>query len=202
MDIVFGFGIFFFISFWTFLIYRIIVLKKMGDKALSLSTKEGLKSLLSIIGFIVILLSYTIIYIFNSLIEPSNVIFGYFWDIRNFNWIIYIGMIFSLIFLIIMWSAIITMGKSWRVGMDVNNSNKLITQGIFKISRNPIFLGLDGIVISLFIVQPNLIFLGFCLITIVSIHFQILREEEFLLNIFKEDYKNYFKETPRYILFI
>ena len=48
-----------------------------------------------------------------------------------------------------MWIAIYTMGKSWRVGIDNQNPDNLITHGIYRLSRNPIFLGLDGIVISL-----------------------------------------------------
>ena len=140
MSLIFWFGLFFFIFLWGFLIYRIIVLNKMGIKPLPISTKNGFKNSLSTIGFVGLVLTYTIIFILNSIIELSYLLFNYFWQIEDFIWVTYIGFILALFFQILMWIAIQTMGKSWRIGIDYNNPDKLITHGIFKISRNPIFL--------------------------------------------------------------
>jgi protein-S-isoprenylcysteine O-methyltransferase Ste14 len=50
---------------------------------------------------------------------------------------------FCYIGLIIFLLALISFGKSRRVGIDKEKSNELITKGIFKYSRNPIFIFMD-----------------------------------------------------------
>ncbi|MDQ3800066.1 MAG: DUF1295 domain-containing protein, partial [Acidobacteriota bacterium] len=50
----------------------------------------------------------------------------------------------ALLVLSLVWTAIaqIQMGKSWRIGIDRENRTGLVQSGLFKISRNPIFLGM------------------------------------------------------------
>jgi len=122
------------------------------------------------------------------------------WESKNLVWITYTGYMLAVIFLIVMWIAIYTMGRSWRVGIDNQNPDNLITRGIYHLSRNPIFLGLDGIVITLFLVQPNLFFLLFMIVTLISIHMQILNEEKILLKIYGNEYEVYKNKTKRYFL--
>lgn len=78
--------------------------------------------------------------------------------------------------------------------------NKLITSGIYKYSRNPMYLGLLMIVISTSIFYLNIFsittpFLFYCWIN----RFQIKREEIFLTEKFGEEYMSYKIKTRRWI---
>ena len=50
---------------------------------------------------------------------------------------IVLGLLGDIIFLM----AVLTMGSSWRAGVAANDHRKLVNNGIFKLSRNPAFLG-------------------------------------------------------------
>ena len=41
----------------------------------------------------------------------------------------------------LIWFAQSQMTTSWRIGIDKKNKAKLVTHGLFSLSRNPIFLG-------------------------------------------------------------
>ena len=114
-------------------------------------------------------------------------------------WIKYIGISFCYSGLIIFLLALISFGKSWRIGIDENNSNELVTNGMFKYSRNPIFLFMDLYFIGIMLIYPNIVFILLALFTIIGIHLQILREEEFLAKKFGKKYIEYKNKTRRYI---
>jgi protein-S-isoprenylcysteine O-methyltransferase Ste14 len=114
-------------------------------------------------------------------------------------WIKYIGIVFCYAGLILFLLALISFGKAWRIGIDENNSNSLITTGIFKYSRNPIFLFMDLYVTGIMAIYPTVIFLLLATGTIIGIHLQIVREERFLLHKFGEKYVEYKSRTRRYI---
>ncbi len=78
--------------------------------------------------------------------------------------------------------------------------NKLITSGIYKYSRNPMYLGLLMIVISTSIFYLNI----FSIITPILFYFwinrfQIKREEIFLTERFGKEYLLYMTKTRRWI---
>ena len=60
----------------------------------------------------------------------------------NFSTIQSIGIAMCL--LSFFWTVIaqIEMGNSWRIGIDNNKKSDLVGSGLFKVSRNPIFLGM------------------------------------------------------------
>ena len=78
--------------------------------------------------------------------------------------------------------------------------NKLITTGIYKYSRNPMYLGLLMIVTSTSLFYLNIFsittpFLFYCWIN----RFQIKREEIFLTEKFGEEYMSYKIKTRKWI---
>ena len=78
--------------------------------------------------------------------------------------------------------------------------NKLVTSGIFKYSRNPMYLGMLMIVLSTSIFYLNLYSILTPLLFILWINkFQIKREEEFLIEKFGDEYLSYKKKTRRWI---
>lgn len=91
------------------------------------------------------------------------------------------------------------MKNSWRIGIDYNDKTELIDSGLFRISRNPIFLGVILSYIGTFLIIPNL--LSFCImvLTIVILQVQVRLEEEFLIKIHGDEYNLYKNKVRRWI---
>jgi protein-S-isoprenylcysteine O-methyltransferase Ste14 len=45
--------------------------------------------------------------------------------------------------------------NSWRIGIDTKTKTELVTNGLFSISRNPIFFGMIITLIGVFLATPN-----------------------------------------------
>ncbi len=109
------------------------------------------------------------------------------------------GLIFIAASLILLFITLLHFKTSLRFGLNENHPGKLITAGIFSVSRNPFFLSLDLYFIGTAFILPNLFFIGFAVLATISIHIFILKEEQFLLNVYKEEYRKYRENVRRYI---
>lgn len=96
-------------------------------------------------------------------------------------------------------AAVITMKDSWRAGIAENDKTEMITGGIYKISRNPAFLGFDCVYLGLLLMFFNWILLVFSVFAMTMLHLQILQEEHYLPEVFGEDYVDYKSKVCRYI---
>ncbi len=111
----------------------------------------------------------------------------------------YIGLLISIFGDIIFLISVITMKNSWRVGISKSDKTKLITNGIYKISRNPAFLGFDLMYIGVTLLYSNPFTIVFSLFTITMLHLQILEEEKYLERSFKDEYMSYKNKINRYL---
>lgn len=121
-----------------------------------------------------------------------------FWYIEN-EVLFKIGWFFLSLSIIVVWIAQSQMANSWRIGIDKKNKTKLVTKGLFSISRNPIFLGIMIANIGLFMVIPNAFTLLIISISTISINTQIRLEEEFLKSEFGNEYLEYLKKVNRWM---
>ena len=73
---------------------------------------------------------------------------------------------FGLIHLALIWIVIaqVQMSNSWRVGIDHSAKTELKTNGLFSVSRNPVFLGMLITLAGIFLIFPN----ALTLLTVVS----------------------------------
>ena len=94
---------------------------------------------------------------------------------------------------------LISFGASFRVGIDENKPDKLITSGMFSLSRNPIYVCFLLFLTGLFIVHRNIVIAVGIALFAAAIHRQILREEKFLLSHYDEEYRDYQKKVRRYL---
>ena len=109
------------------------------------------------------------------------------------------GIIVIILALYLLKVALAHFGSSLRFGLDKNNHGKLVTTGIFSVSRNPFFLSLDIYFLGIALILPSFFFIGFFLLAFTGIHFFILKEEKFMKNVYGTEYEEYRKKVKRYI---
>jgi len=96
-------------------------------------------------------------------------------------------------------TAIRTMADSWRAGIPEKDRTQLVQTGIYRISRNPAFVGFDLVYIGLLIAFPNLLHAIFALFPMIMLHLQILQEEPYCRATFGAEYEAYCKNVRRYL---
>ena len=104
--------------------------------------------------------------------------------------------------LIIILSAIILFKKYQTTITPLNPSNatKLITDGIYKFSRNPMYLGLLLVLVGISIILNLTGGFFFTLLFILYINlFQIIPEENAMVDLFKDEFLEYKKNVRRWI---
>jgi protein-S-isoprenylcysteine O-methyltransferase Ste14 len=89
------------------------------------------------------------------------------------------------------------LGDSLRVGLP-GEETTLKTTGIYRFSRNPIYVGVDLIAIASFFYIPLIINILCAAVGIIVHHLIILSEEKFLEGRFGEEWLNYKQSTRRY----
>lgn len=93
----------------------------------------------------------------------------------------------------------IQMGESWRIGIRPDDAPGLIDTGLFRYSRNPIFLGMMIIAIGTALGS------GFwwawiaCLVFVLSCHSQVKFEEPHLIGHFGDNYRKYCEQVRRWM---
>jgi protein-S-isoprenylcysteine O-methyltransferase Ste14 len=99
--------------------------------------------------------------------------------------------------LLLLWS-LISFRRSFRVGIDTVNPDRLIVDGIFAFSRNPIYVAFAIILIGQFLIFPNWITLIYLGAALWLFHRQVLREEDYLKRHYGQAYENYCNRVRRY----
>jgi protein-S-isoprenylcysteine O-methyltransferase Ste14 len=92
-----------------------------------------------------------------------------------------------------------TMRQSWRIGIDENEPTELVQNGLFALSRNPIFLGMVLTLAGLFLVMSNALTLLVAVVSWVVISVQIRLEEEFLVKQHGQTYRDYCQKVGRWV---
>ena len=106
-----------------------------------------------------------------------------------------------LLFASLIWTAIaqIQMGASWRIGIDEKNQTELVRNGLFSVSRNPIFFGMRVALLGFFLTLPNAFTLLAFVLGDVLMQIQVRLEEEFLRRTHGEKYSEYCEMVRRWI---
>lgn len=114
----------------------------------------------------------------------------------------YVGIFLLLLGFLILISAV----RLFRIDQTTVNplspkqATKLVTEGIFKFSRNPMYLGMACVLASLamfFNIIGGIVFIALFCAYITK--FQIVPEEKAMLDLFSEDFNQYKQTTRRWI---
>lgn len=106
-----------------------------------------------------------------------------------------VGLLGDLFFLL----AVVCMRDSWRAGIPDKDKTALVTTGIYKVSRNPAFLGFDLQYLGVLLLYCNPLTAVFSLFAIVMLHLQILQEERYLTEAFGAPYRTYCRRVFRHL---
>jgi len=110
----------------------------------------------------------------------------------------WIGVFFCIAGLLLFLWSLVTFGQSFRVGIDSDQPDKLVTNGAFAFSRNPIYVAFGIILLGQFLIFSNWILLIYLVAAIWLFHRQVLREEEYLKKHYGKEYSVYCNRVRRY----
>lgn len=113
--------------------------------------------------------------------------------------IAWLGVFCCLVGLLVLLWSLASFGPSFRVGIDEDYPDRLITTGIFAISRNPIYGAFAFIMLGQFLIFSNWILLIYLGAAMWLFHRQVLREEGFLKKHYGKEYSEYCTRVKRYL---
>lgn len=95
--------------------------------------------------------------------------------------------------------AFCTLKDSWRAGIDESQRTTLVTTGVYRFSRNPAFVGFDLTYLGCALAVCNGAMLAAAAFAAGMMHLQILEEEKHLEKMFGQPYRDYRRQTRRYL---
>jgi protein-S-isoprenylcysteine O-methyltransferase Ste14 len=110
----------------------------------------------------------------------------------------FLSMVFFSIGLILSVISMINLGSSTRLGLPVD-STELKEKGIYRLSRNPMYLGFNCLTLASIIYTFNAIILLLGIYSIFTNHLIIVAEENFLKKRFGKQYIAFKQRVRRYI---
>lgn len=175
----------------AFVAKSILVAKEIGKSPLVLPKDDSAYGLIG--NYFKIEMLLMLVYVFVFAYQPKSFVEIESPALQKLGILL---MIISLVWVII---AQAQMKTSWRIGIDTETKTELVTSGLFKISRNPIFFGMIISLVGLFLSTPNVFTVIFLIIGYILIQIQIRMEEEFLAQLHGPSYLQYKAKVRRFI---
>ncbi|MCP4536296.1 MAG: isoprenylcysteine carboxylmethyltransferase family protein [Chloroflexi bacterium] len=92
----------------------------------------------------------------------------------------------------------VNLGRDFRLG-SANETTSLRIDGLYRFSRNPMYVGLYSTIVASILYTRNPVLLALGLFIIIVHHKIVLAEEGWLLDTFGQDYERYRRKVKRYI---
>jgi len=91
------------------------------------------------------------------------------------------------------------LGASWRIGIDASTQPGLVTDGLYRCSRNPIYLGLLMTVAGYAALLPTWLSIGLLIGAYLGVRAQTTAEEAYLLKTYGDTYRDYARRVGRFV---
>lgn len=96
-------------------------------------------------------------------------------------------------------AAQMSMGASWRIGVDESERTELVTTGAFELARNPIFAAMIPASLGLALMVPSFVAIAGVVALVVALEMQVrLVEEPYLLRVHGDRYASYAARVGRF----
>jgi protein-S-isoprenylcysteine O-methyltransferase Ste14 len=179
---------------------RILYLRfKQGINAVSVVRNKGIQRILGITvitiinSWVAILLVYILHPEIDFLSFPLNLVLLNSLPCKIF------GISIICLGLAIYIAAWFALRNTWRIGQDYKHKSDLITNGIYKMSRNPMYLFYNLYFVGSFFVNGALVFLILAVLLITNLHYLIIQEEKSLYMTYGIFWEKYSQRTGRYL---
>ena len=190
--------IYFLLFFGLALIWRsYFAWKRTGVNPYKLGSSDTVHDFVGKLFRLTLIGSALIVFMYSFLEGVYELLVPIWWMNSSITTII--GIVLLVVALLWVLIAQIQMGDSWRIGVDEKSNSPLVQNGLFGVSRNPIFLGMLIMLIGLLLILPTAATLVITVLGFVLIHVQVRLEEAFLLEKYGVDYRNYQKRVRRWI---
>jgi len=110
----------------------------------------------------------------------------------------YLSIIILLIGLTFATISLINLGKSTRLGLP-SKDTQLKKTGLYKYSRNPMYVGFNLITISVMIYTLHWVIIILGIYSLIVYHLIIKGEEKFMIQRFGDEYMKYKQKVRRYL---
>lgn len=115
------------------------------------------------------------------------------------QWLHAAGIVVTLGGIVLTVAAQKAMGESWRIGVDTDERTELVTDGAFRLVRNPIFTAMLITAIGLAMVIPNIVSIVGLISLFVALEVQVrLVEEPYLRTAQGDRYRRYAQSAGRF----
>ena len=110
-----------------------------------------------------------------------------------------LGLLLAFGGLALMVWAQLEMGASWRVGVDERSRPGLVTHGLYRWTRNPIYLAMFLAFAGMTLMLPTWITLLCLVAAVIGVRSQVREEEAFLLRTYGDEYRRYTERVGRFL---
>jgi protein-S-isoprenylcysteine O-methyltransferase Ste14 len=111
------------------------------------------------------------------------------------------GLALAALASVFVWRGQEDMASAWRIGMDPSERTELVTRGLFRFCRNPIYLGLQLALAAFCCLLPGYFSLGLLINGAVLLQIQARLEESYLLDRHGPAYAEYCARVGRFLPF-
>jgi len=133
-----------------------------------------------------------IIYVLSSILDFAN------YDLPN--WIGWIGAVLFGFSIWLLWRSHADLGKNWTPTLGIRSEHKLITDGVFKYIRHPMYSAhLLWAIAQVLLLHNWIAGYSFLIIAVPLYLLRVKNEEKMITEQFGEEYREYMKRTGRVI---
>ena len=141
------------------------------------------------------------LYSLSLVLSQFSLIFFILWNVDLVRWDLPSLCLQLLGLIVALWGIAVIKIGNFNIQPEVK-SEVLVTKGIFKLLRNPMYTGIILVFLPAIITENTLSLWIYFILLIVVLILKIYKEETFLLEKFGEDYSVYKKNTWRLLPFV
>ena len=101
--------------------------------------------------------------------------------------------------LVLLLRAQLALGASWRIGIDEGARPGLMTGGLYRFCRNPIYLAIFLMLVGYALLLPTRLSLILLLVAYLGFRLQTAAEETYLLRTYGDEYREYASRVGRFV---